>query len=169
LPPPSLSSIPPPPTHTHHFWNSFKKYHFCIYIIHVFTFFALYSPSYCLLIQSMYISVFMPISLCFCHCGYVLCLQIRYCDVSSFSPFSQNCFVYSGHFFCLHIKYYYPSSVKKCHWCFDGDCIDSANHFAAHFIYTDFYNSLRWEEFLLRFSIYFSRFCDFHCRGLSLP
>jgi hypothetical protein len=37
-----LSSLPHPDS-----WNSFNRYHFCIYM-HVYTFFVLYSPSYLL-------------------------------------------------------------------------------------------------------------------------
>jgi hypothetical protein len=40
-PPPQLAFIPPSPDS----WNSFNRYHFCIYM-HVYTFFAPYSLSY---------------------------------------------------------------------------------------------------------------------------
>jgi apolipoprotein N-acyltransferase len=42
--PPSFSFILPLPFYLPHFWNSFKRYHFSIYI-HVYTVFAPYSPS----------------------------------------------------------------------------------------------------------------------------
>jgi hypothetical protein len=42
--------------------------------------------------------VFMPVSCCFVYYGSIVCLEMRFCDASSFVLFVQDCFGYSRSF-----------------------------------------------------------------------
>ena len=57
--------------------------------------------------------------------------EIRKCDASSFVILSHDHFGYSESFI-FHLNFsivFFSTSVKKCHWDFEEDSIESTDHF----------------------------------------
>ena len=57
-------------------------------------------------------------------------VEIGYCDASFFVLISQDCFSYLGAFVFPHdfLNVFFLFFVKKCHWNFDWNCIESVDH-----------------------------------------
>ena len=133
-------------------------------------FWALYS------VPLIYVSVFMPMSYYFDYYSFVISLEVRECDASSFILLSQNCFGYLGVFwFSMNFRTVCSCSVAKSCLilCDPMDCSTPGFpvlHYLPEFAQTHVHwvgDAIQPSHYLLQF--FHQCFIVFSVGGLSAP